>query len=300
MSQQGRKALGRGLGALIPQRPVVPPAAMTGTPTGSPSDTPDTGDRVVEVPVDKIRPSRFQPRTVFNEEPLKELAESIREKGVIQPVILSKKHDGYELIAGERRWRASKMLGYERIPAIVKVVRDADALEMALIENIQRENLSPMEEAHAYERLLNEFAFTQEGLAKKVGKSRSAVANMLRLLKLPSKIQDDLADGRLTMGHARALLSLDSDDQRLEFRDRILSTNMNVRQVEGATRSAAGKGKPPKKGAADPNIERLAISIERRLGVKTKIALKGNGGTITLAFADDDELDRIITIIGVR
>ncbi len=301
MSKQGRNALGRGLGALIPQKPVSPPAMMTGTPTGTKESAVETGDRVVEVPVDQIRASRFQPRTVFNEEALKELAESIREKGVIQPVILSKKHDGFELIAGERRWRASKLLGFERVPAIVKVVRDADALEMALIENIQREQLSPMEEAHAYERLLKEFAFTQEGLAKKVGKNRSTVANMLRLLRLPTKIQDDLSDGRLTMGHARALLSLDTDEQRIAMRDQILSTNMNVRQVEGATKSAAKKGKRKGGAVSDPNVERLAISIERRLGVKTKIGVRGSGGgTITLTFADDDELDRIVTMMGVR
>jgi ParB family chromosome partitioning protein len=297
-SVSGRKALGRGLGALIPSKPKT-----DGAPTGGDGHRhQETGDRVVEVPVDQIRPSRFQPRTVFNEAPLRELAESIREKGVIQPVILSQKQNGYELIAGERRWRATKMLGYPKIPAIVRVVRDADALEMAIIENIQREQLNPIEEANAYERLLNEFAFTQESLAKKVGKSRSGIANTLRLLRLPDSIKDDLSDGRLTMGHARALLALESDGERIAFRDRILSTNMNVRQVEAATASSkAHTGKGKKKAAPrDPNIERLALSIERRLGVKTTIAPKGNGGTIHLVFADEEELDRILSLIGVR
>ncbi len=230
-----RKRLGRGLGALIPEK----------------KETSGPSDGITAVPVDEIAPNRYQPRTVFNEGSLRDLAASIKLRGVIQPIIVSKKRNGYELVAGERRWRAVKSLGYKEIPAIVKVMRDSDSLELALIENIQRENLNPIEEAQAYERLMNEYALTQEELSKRVGKSRSTVANLLRLLKLPDRIRDDLSDGRLSMGHARALLAIESDEEKLRLREQIIDMGMNVRETEkGAKTGAASKSK--KSGATPP------------------------------------------------
>jgi len=272
-----RQALGRGLGALIPEK----------------KDAEKHGV-VMDIPVDEITAGRFQPRTVFNEESLKELAESIRERGVIQPVIVTKKRNGYELIAGERRWRAVKSLGYEKIPAIVKVVRDSDALEMAIIENIQRENLNPVEEAHAYERLMREFAFTQDMMAKKVGKSRSAVANALRLLKLPERIKDDLSDGLLTMGHARALLALGADEEMMRLRDQIVNAGMNVRQAETHARVKSGKKAKPAASKKDVHLSRLEIDLERKLGAKVEIKPKARGGVIQIHYHDVDDLNRIV------
>ncbi|MBI4666639.1 MAG: ParB/RepB/Spo0J family partition protein [Nitrospinae bacterium] len=277
-----RPALGRGLSALIPSRPVEE----------------HKGDVIKNIPVEQISAGRYQPRMVFKEDLIQELAESIREKGVIQPIIVAEKRSGFELIAGERRWRAVKMLGHKEIPAIVKVVRDSDALEMAIIENIQRENLNPIEEALAYERLLNEFAFTQEALAKKVGKNRSTVANLMRLLKLPEKIKADIADARLTMGHARALLALDDERAQLKLRDEIVNAGMNVRQVESHAQARSGKSPRKHKGPDDVHLKRVALSLERRLGSKVEIKAKARGGVIHIQYHNVDELNRIIDLIG--
>ena len=276
--------MGRGLSALIPEKPVDE----------------RKGEFVQNIPVDQILPSRFQPRMVFNQDSLRELADSIRERGVIQPVIVTEKKNGFELIAGERRWRAVKSLGLKEIPAIVKVVRDSDALEMALIENIQRENLNPIEEAHAYDRLMNEFALTQEALSKKVGKNRSTVANFLRLLKLPSKIKDDLSDGRLTMGHARALLALDNEADQLRLRDDIVNAMLNVRQAESRAKSRSSK--PARKGARvdDVHVKKAALAMERRLGVKVEIKPKAKGGSIVIHYHDLDELNRVLDLIAAN
>lgn len=278
-----RQALGRGLNALIPAKQK------------------ETGEELVaQINVAEIFASRFQPRTVFNDEALKGLAESIKEKGVIQPIIVTKKSKGYELIAGERRWRAVKSLGHSKIPAIIKVVRDSDALEMAIIENIQREDLNPIEEAMAFDRLLNEFAFTQAELAKKLGKSRPAIANQLRLLKLPDSIKDDLSLGRLNMGAARALLALDSDEERLIMRDEIVNAGLNVRQVESSVsaKQKSSKKKRKKLAIKDPQLERVSIMLERRLGVRVDISGKGESGSIRIRYSDNDELNRILDLMG--
>jgi len=279
-----RNALGRGLDALLPvQKPQQA-----------------TGESIVNIPVSEIKPSRFQPRVVFNEESLRELADSIRERGVIQPIIVAQKPGGYELVAGERRWRAVKSLGISEIPAIVKVIRDSDALELALIENIQRENLNPIEEAQAYERLMKERAFTQDALSKAVGKNRSSVANALRLLKLPDKIKDDLADGRLTMGHARALLALETDAERINLRDQIVQTGMNVRQVERAAKVKSSKqGIKRSDKVKDIFVERLRIELERKLAAKVEIRHNPEkGGAITVFYMDVDDLNRISGMMG--
>lgn len=282
-----RKALGRGLDALIPPKR---------------AEVKDTGDfeKVVRVPVEEIVASRYQPRVVFNVATIKELANSIKEKGVIQPIILAKKQNGYELVAGERRWRAVKSLGQKEIPAIIKVVRDSDALELALIENIQRENLNPIEEANAYERLMKERAFTQEELAKNVGKSRPSVANLLRILKLPGKIKDDLADGLLTMGHAKAIMALDTDSERLRLRDQIINFAMNVREAEQSVQAKTRRLAARKKSQpADIFLEKVRIDLERKLGAKVVIKPKsGKGGAISIHYTGVDDLNRVIELIG--
>lgn len=272
-----RKALGKGLGALIPE-----------------IKSDESTIKILDLPVDKISPGRFQPRTVFNENSLSELAVSIKERGVIQPIIVTKKRDGYELIAGERRWRAAKSIGYKKIPSIVRIVRDSDALELSLIENIQRENLNPIEEALAYKRLMNEFAFTQDALAEKIGKNRSTLANMLRLLKLPDSIKDDLADGRLTMGHARSILALDSKEDQLSLRKEILSVGMNVRQTESRVRAGLRGKKKRSKRMESVHIRQCAENLERKLGAKVMINSGAKGGKITIHFNDEDELSLII------
>ncbi|VAX24999.1 Chromosome (plasmid) partitioning protein ParB [hydrothermal vent metagenome] len=277
-----RKALGRGLDALIPPKR---------------EEAKEAGDfeKIENVPVDQIVASRYQPRIVFNEEAIKELANSIKEKGVIQPIIVAKKHNGYELVAGERRWRAVRSLGQKTIPAIIKVVRDSDALELALIENIQRENLNPIEEANAFLRLMKQRAFTQEELAKNVGKSRPAVANALRLLKLPDKIKDDLADGLLTIGHAKAILALDTDPERLKLRDQIINSAMSVRETEQNARSVTKKKPQP----VDIFLEKVRIDLERKLA--SKVAIKpraGKRGVINIHYTSVDDLNRIIELIG--
>lgn len=283
-----RKALGRGLEALIPKSTKKPEGEATPKAEG-----------IENIPISEIRQSRFQPRTVFSEEALKDLASSLQAKGFIQPIVVAKKPQGYELIAGERRWRAAKLIGLKEVPAIVRVVRDAEALEIALIENIQRENLNPIEEARAYERLMAENAFTQEELSKAVGKNRSSIANFLRLLKLPGKIQDDLADARLTMGHARALLALDTDHDRLSLRDQIIHSGMNVREVEASARKTRDGKKKKAARPADIFLEKVRLDLERKLAARVDIKGKANGGgSISVRYSSVDELNRIIELIG--
>ncbi|HJM83511.1 MAG TPA: ParB/RepB/Spo0J family partition protein [Nitrospinota bacterium] len=275
-----RKALGRGLDALIPSK----------------TREIATGERIESIAVDEIRPNRDQPRTVFDQDSLLELSNSIKERGVIQPIIVTKKRQGYELVAGERRWRSVKLLGIKEIPAIVRVVRDSDSLELALIENIQREDLNPIEEAIAYEKLLKEYALTQEMLSKKVGKNRSSIANFLRLLKLPDQIKDDLSNGRLTMGHARALLSLETDQERMALRDQIINLGLNVRQTEDESSKRKGrvnKTVPPQ----DIFLERVRLDLERKMAAKVEVkASSKKGGVIKIRYTDVDDLNRIIAL----
>ncbi len=275
-----RKALGRGLDALIPSK----------------TREIATGERIESIAVDEIRPNRDQPRTVFDQDSILELSNSIKERGVIQPIIVTKKRQGYELVAGERRWRSVKLLGIKEIPAIVRVVRDSDSLELALIENIQREDLNPIEEAIAYEKLLKEYALTQEMLSKKVGKNRSSIANFLRLLKLPDQIKDDLSNGRLTMGHARALLSLETDQERMALRDQIINLGLNVRQTEDESSKRKGrvnKTVPPQ----DIFLERVRLDLERKMAAKVEVkASSKKGGVIKIRYTDVDDLNRIIAL----
>ena len=214
-----RKALGKGINALIPNfETEVPKSAATAG--------------MVELLIDEVSPGDTQPRKDFNDEKLKELENSIRENGVIQPIVVQKRGEGYEIICGERRWRASRKAGLKKIPAVIREVSNTQSLQMALIENIHRQDLNPIEEAQAYKRLSHEFGLTQEVIAKQVGKNRATVANYLRLLKLSKGFQDDLVTGKLTMGHARAMLALETEKEMEEARREVLKKNMNVRQVE--------------------------------------------------------------------
>src|SRR3990172_11567810 len=216
-----KHGLGRGLGALLASSDAVPLSSVA-----------KAGSSTQEIPIDAIVPNPQQPRKDFEAKALNELAASMRKSGVIQPVVVRPAGQGYQLIVGERRWRAAKLAGLERIPAVLREATDAESLELALIENLLREDLNPIEEAEAYQKLLAQFAWTQEELAERVGKDRSSIANCLRLLKLPESIQADLRAGRLTMGHARALLSLGSAADQLRLREEILAHSWSVRATE--------------------------------------------------------------------
>ncbi|OGV95933.1 MAG: hypothetical protein A3I04_08100 [Nitrospinae bacterium RIFCSPLOWO2_02_FULL_39_110] len=277
-----RKALGKGLKALIP----VVEEKREGI--------------LLEIPVEEVSPNRYQPRKMFNDARLDELVSSIKEKGIVQPIIVQKTDSGYELIAGERRWRAAQKAGMEKIPAIVKEVTSEGSLELALIENIQRENLNPMEEARAYQRLADEFHLIQEEIAKKVGKDRSSVANYLRLLRLPQEIQDSIANKELTMGHARALLSLDSAKEQIFLKERIIKRNMSVREIESfITRGKRVKKELPKK-TVDIFKNRMEEELQKFLGTKVNIIKGRKRGKIEIIFYSDEDFERIIELIRGR
>ncbi|MCI0412859.1 ParB/RepB/Spo0J family partition protein [bacterium] len=271
-----RKALGKGLGALLPS---VPAGAAEKT--------------YMELPIDEIMPNKYQPRTNFNDESLNELAQSIKSDGVIQPVIVRRSGTGYELITGERRWRAAKKAGLRTIPAVVRDVSEFRTLEWALIENIQRQDLNPLEEATAYASLIDDFHLTQEELAQRVGKDRSSIANYLRLLKLPAEIKEKIERNELTMGHARALISLEKAKDQLELANRIISEQLNVRQVESLIRSGKGSRKKRKGGsgtaAQDPNVRAAQQKLQEYLGTKVLIG----PSKIEIHYENPDDLIRI-------
>ena len=245
------------------------------------------------LPLEKIRPGRFQPRSVFDKERLEELAASIRAQGVVQPVVVRETDDGYELIAGERRWRAAQMAGLDDIPAVVRDVPDEVTVAMSLIENIQREDLNPLEEAGALKRLIEDFDMTHQQAADAVGRSRTAVSNLLRLLALMQEVKD-MVDGRmLEMGHARALLSLDSDLQVQAARE-VVSRGLSVRETEALVRRLANPPKP-KSRRLDPDIQRLQDRIEEALGARVRIQHSASGkGRLTISYNSADEFDGIL------
>lgn len=284
-----RKALGKGINALIPDFEM-------GVPEAGPSAT---GDLLV----DEIFPNRLQPRSHFDDKKLEELVNSIEEHGVLQPVVVQKAGSGYELIVGERRWRASKKLGLKKIPAVIREVSDAQSLEIAIIENIHRHDLNPIEEAEAYARLADEFALTQEMVAKKVGKSRTAVANTLRLLKLSRSIKEDLICEKISMGHARALLGLEDSKQMELLRKEIIKHDLTVRQTEDRVNKVkAGSVTKPRPSTAkkDIFIKDLEKELARRLGTKVDISPKKNGGKLVVTYYSDDDLDRIQGLMGSK
>ncbi|HEY0371646.1 MAG TPA: ParB/RepB/Spo0J family partition protein [Thermoanaerobaculia bacterium] len=290
MSTQ-KKALGRGLGALIPSRPVEqppppPPAAATG------------GPGLAMVAIDQISPNPYQPRKTFNDASIEELARSVKEHGIIQPLVVTKIGDHkYRLIAGERRFRAAQKAGLDTVPVVIKeTMTDGDVLQVALIENIQREDLNPIEEAYAYHQLHEEFQLTQEEISKRVGKERSTVANFLRLLKLPDSVKKLLAAGQLSMGHARAILAVDAPKKQEQLAERVVKRNLNVRQTEMLAAETANKGDKTEQPEKEKDVftrdaeERLA----RTLRSKVEIDRKRRGGVIHIRFGSEDELIRLV------
>lgn len=273
-------ALGKGLGALIPDLSAL-------------DDKERKALGIIEVELDKIVPNEYQPRKFFNDEKLKELAASIKEQGVIQPIIIHKAGSGYQLIAGERRWRASRLAGLKTIPALVKEATKRELLEMALIENIQREDLNPLEAAEAYRRLQDEFKLTQDDLAKRIGKERSTIANFLRLLGLPKEIKNSLAAGSLSMGHAKALLSLDRARDQIRAAAVMVKKGLSVREAEAL---AVRLKNPPKekKTALSHELNSLEEKLKKALGTKVSIAATSRGGRITIEYYSNEELDRIL------
>lgn len=273
-----RKALGRGLSALL-SGPEIP--------------------GIREIPIDAIATSPRQPRKRFGEEGLDALAASIREQGVISPLILRRGRDGYELVAGERRLRAARQAGLKSVPAIVREVADAEALELALVENLQREDLNAVEEAEAYRRLSEDFGQTQDGIARRLGKDRSTVSNALRLLRLPRQILDDLVAGTLSGGHARALLALDREADQIRVRDSIVKGGLSVRGAEALVRRQKEAAVPIRRQPRrDQNLATLEKRLREALGTKARIVRRGEGGTVEIEFYSEEDLDRLLEMLG--
>ncbi len=257
------------------------------------------------VPLGRIRPCPFQPRKDFPPETLQELADSIREQGIVQPLIVRRQADQFELIAGERRWRAAQQIGLNEVPVIVRQVDDTSVLELALIENLQREDLNPMEEALGYAQLIEQFHLRQEDVAARVGKSRAVVANALRLLKLPPDLQAHVRNGRLSVGHAKVILGLPPELQPLAA-ERILKQRLNVRQTEDliaqmqkAPGTAAGGTKTSSGLARDAHVAALESRLQERFGTKVNLRYRQGKGAVEIRFFNDDDLDRILAITGV-
>jgi ParB family chromosome partitioning protein len=308
-----KPALGRGLSALLSGGPAVPkpvPQALPVPPAAPVIETPAeaTGERVERIAVARVHPCAFQPRKDFSDEAIRELADSIREQGIVQPLIVRPLADGFELIAGERRWRAAQLLGLTEVPVIVREADDRTVLELALIENLQRENLNPIEEAQGYAQLIEQFQLKQEDAAKKVGKNRATVANALRLLKLAPEIQSHVREGRLSVGHAKVILALAETAKQLLAAERILKQSLNVRQTEelisqlqsSSTIAAphANSGSGPGAGR-DIHVADLENRLQQRFGSKVSLKYKKGKGSIEVRFFNDDDLERILQIVGV-
>ena len=269
-----KTALGKGLGALIP----------------------DKGEEVIHLDIERIFPGKQQPRKTFKDNSLKELAASIKEKGVLQPVIVSRVGDGtFSLVTGERRWRAAALAGLKKIPALVKNIASKDSLEIALIENIQREDLNPIETAEAFQRLISDFSLTQDELSQKVGKDRATIANYLRLLKLPREIKSLVYDGTLSTGHAKALLAIEGKIYQIEAARTIVKKGLSVRAAE----QLAKKTPRPRKGppAKDAQIASLEEKLIRSLGTKVRIVSRGKKGKLEIEFYSFEELERLLDIL---
>jgi ParB family chromosome partitioning protein len=320
MPGKPKGGLGRGLGALIPQGPaisVVEAAPAPATQEPAPREltvvppyeedglAPVPGARFAEVPVGSIHPNFRQPRQVFDEEELDELRLSIQQVGFLQPIVVRELVDGsFELVMGERRWRAAQALGHDTIPAIIRETRDDAMLRDALIENIHRVNLNPLEEAAAYQQLLEEFGATHEELARRIGRSRPQISNTIRLLNLPAPVQNRVAAGVLSAGHARALLSLEDTDQQESLATRIVAEGLSVRATEEAVSLALADGAPAKKPASKrpkphaPGLTDLADRLSDHFDTRVRVDLGRRKGRILIEFATVDDLERIVAMIG--
>jgi ParB family chromosome partitioning protein len=281
-----KQALGKGLGALIPDLSVL-------------DDKERKALGIMEIELDKIVPNEFQPRKTFSDDRLKELAASIKEQGVIQPIIVHRIGTNYGLIAGERRWRASRLAGLKTIPALVREASKRELIEQALIENIQREDLNPLEAAEAFKRLQDEFKLTQEDLARRVGKERSTIANFLRILGLPKEIKQHLATGAISLGHAKALLSLERHRDQAAVADAVVRKGLSVREAEALAAKLKHPAEPKKKKAA-AGVEYKAVEdrLKKSLGTKVSVAPGARGGKIIIEYYSGEELDRILEKIG--
>jgi ParB family chromosome partitioning protein len=282
-----RKVLGKGLSALLPGRSPVP------APYSKPTAT--TGS----LPLASIHPNPMQPRTVFQADRLEELAASIRANGIIQPIVVRHHNDGYQIIAGERRWRAAKLAGVTEVPVVVQDVADPRMLELALIENIQREDLNPIETAHAYDRLSRELGLSHEEIGRRTGKDRTSITNMVRLLKLPKEVQLLVAEHRISMGHARAILGLPDATTQIQIAEKAAAQNLSVRQVEAlvqeltAERPREGSGNR-REQTLDPNVKAAIEELERALGTRVRIVeLSEQRGRIEIEYYSQAELDRL-------
>ncbi len=286
-----KRTLGKGLDALIPKE--------------KKADSPSENKDYTSLDIHLIKPNKLQPRKTFDEESLDELSNSIKENGIIQPLVVRRKGSEYEIIAGERRWRASQKAGIKELPVIIKEVTESTVLQLALIENLQREDLNPMEEAEAYNQLIEEFNYTHEEVSKKIGKNRSTITNQIRLLKLSDNAKRALNSKEISAGHARALLSLDSDNESDKVLDEIIKKNLSVRKTEELIKSIIS-GNNEKKPAiksktqnenTDYFIEEIVEELTRSLGTKVKIKNKGDKGTIEIEYYSTEELDRLIGMI---
>ncbi len=285
--EKKRKVLGRGLGALLP--------SLDNGNTVSGSRT------YFLCPIEKIQPNQYQPRKTFDDSKLEELVLSIKESGVIQPLIVRKNQkDGYELIAGERRWRASQKAGLKEVPVVIKDASDQESLEIAIVENIQRADLNPIEEAEGYKRLIEEFSYTQEILASRVGKDRATISNHLRVLKLPLEVKREIAAGNITLGHAKALLSLEKKGDLLDVQKDIIKKGLSVRETEALVKRIK-RGDLPRKTEIrkGPDILRFEEKLMSLLGTKVRIIQKGKRGKIEIDYYSPDELERLAQEIGL-
>ncbi len=296
-----RRALGKGLAQLMPSAATTPapektaPAAVK---KGSEaSQTPREG--ILEVSVDLIRANEYQPRNHYDQEALAELGASVRAVGIIQPLVVRKSGDGFELIAGERRLRAAKLAGLARVPVVLRNVDNQRSLEMALIENIQREDLSAIEAARAYRELMDQFKLSQEDVAQRVGKSRAAVSNTLRLLRLPDEVQFGIENGLVSEGQVRPLVSLESEARQLEIYRKILEQGLSARQVEALVRAAPLERPLPQIRFVDPNIRALEEGLSMYFGSPTSINRGKAGGKLVVDFYSDEDLQRILDLLGV-
>ncbi|MBN2466525.1 MAG: ParB/RepB/Spo0J family partition protein [Deltaproteobacteria bacterium] len=277
-----RRALGKGLDALFPDISSEMEEQRDGA--------------TITCPIESIQPNPYQPRKTFDPDRLGELISSIRSSGVIQPLVVRKHPDGFELIAGERRWRAAIKAGLREVPIVIKNVSNDQALQLSLVENLQRENLNPIEEANAYRQLAEEFNFSQESIAEIVGKNRSTITNTLRLNRLPENMKNDLASGRISPGHARAILSLEANADKNRLYQEILKRNLSVRQAEAAAKRLSKQKSAPARAKGDAQTSFLREKLQRLLGTQVRIVKRGNRGKIEISFFSEEELERLANV----
>lgn len=296
-----RKALGKGLSALLPGRGQSTAVSVASAAAPAPAAKPGT------LPLNLIKPNPMQPRTIFNSDGLQELAASIRANGIIQPLIVRQLGESYQIVAGERRWRAARLAELQEVPVVVQDVADRSMLELALIENIQREDLNPIETAHAFERLGRDLGLSQEEIGRRTGKDRTSIANIVRLLKLPKEVQLLVAERRLSMGHARAILGLPTADEQIHLAEKAVALGLSVRQVEAQVQEMTADRDKPAHGARkdstqDPNVRAAAEELERALGTRVRIIeLSDQRGRIEIEYYSQADLDRLYQqIIGER